>query len=155
MPDFNPDKNLFSVAPIGSIVVIGRSNALKGGITRDYAINLLGWLVIATGATPEEISACLTDAVTKTPQGLTPRCTIPQVAPSINPKTATSVAPEVVGQVSRFIGEIDVEEAEAIKAAMPQAGKPVIRQQVPPPPSIQVKPVSPETLSPWKGLRKG
>lgn len=51
----NPNHNLFSVAPVGHIIVIGRAGSLKGGLERDRAMNLLGWLVIATGATPSEI----------------------------------------------------------------------------------------------------
>jgi hypothetical protein len=55
--EVNPSHNIFNVAPVGNVVVIGVKRALGGGIARDRAINLLAWLIIATKATPDEVAA--------------------------------------------------------------------------------------------------
>src|SRR5512137_1626594 len=127
---FNPDKNLFSVAPVGQIVIIGRSMVLRGGLSREHAMNLATWLLIAANATPEEVKAGIQDAMTpnavylmgRRVTGL-PARTVPQPPPPQTPRQPQPVAPEVAGQVAPFIGEIDPEEAEGIQAATtPQTG---------------------------------
>lgn len=127
----NPDKNLFSVAPVGQIVIIGRSVALRGGLSREYALNLATWLLIAANAKPEEIKASIADAMTPTKVNLTGRRvvglptarTVPQPPPPKAPAVPAEVPAEVAGQVTPFIGEIDAEEGEAIQAATtPQTG---------------------------------
>lgn len=140
----NPDKNLFSVAPIGPIIIIGRHGALKGGITREYALNLLTWLVISTDATPEEIKASVQDAMTPGPLQLgrktmpLPQRTLPSPPPPPASKAPPQVvAPEVAGQVAPFIGSLDPEETQAILDAVPSSGG-----SLPEPPS-PAKPVLP------------
>jgi hypothetical protein len=127
----NPDKNLFSVAPVGSIVIIGRSMGLRGGLTREHALNLATWLLISANATPAEVKASIADAMTGTPNLLrnlktvTNGRTVPQPPPpKAPPALASEVAPEVSGQVTPFIGTIDAEEAEGIQAALVQPGRP-------------------------------
>ena len=134
----NPDKNLFSVAPVGSIVIIGRSMVLRGGLTREHALNLATWLLIAANATPEDVKAGIQDAMTGTANLLTQRKTVtsartvPQPPPPRAPKAeASEVAPEVAGQVTPFIGTIDPEEAEGIQAALQAARPTKAPQQAP------------------------
>ncbi len=123
---FNPDKNLFSVAPVGPIVVIGRSISLRGGLSREYAMNLATWLLISCNATPKEIRDGVVDAMTptvKTGKGQgtmpLPERTVPLPAP---PKAkegkASDVSAEVAGQVTPFIGTIDSEEAASLQEAV-------------------------------------
>lgn len=131
---FNPDKNLFSVAPVGGIVIIGRSMVLRGGLTRELALNLATWLLISANASPEEVKAGIQDAMTPNKLNLTGRRvvglptarTVPQPPPPRTPSKPAEVAPEVSGQVTPFMGEIDPEEAEGIAAALtpttPQTG---------------------------------
>lgn len=126
---FNPDKNLFSVAPVGQIIIIGRSTSLRGGLSREYALNLATWLLISAGATPEEVRAGIQDAMTGKPADVGKshkalvgaQRTIPQAPP---PKALAAepaeVSPMVAGQVAPFIGDVDKEEAEGIKAALPE-----------------------------------
>lgn len=131
MPQFNPDKNLFSVAPIGQIVIIGRAITLRGGMTREHALNLATWLIIASDSTPDQIAASIADAMVPTPskgQGHPtmpmPGRTVPQAPPPravLN--TASPVAPEVAGQVTPFIGTLDGEETEAIVSAVQSQGQ--------------------------------
>lgn len=123
---FNPDKNLFSVAPVGGIVIIGRSMVLRGGLTRELALNLATWLLISANATPEEVKAGIQDAMTPNAVNLTGRRvvglptarTVPQPPPPQAPKQPAPVAPEVAGQVAPFMGQIDAEEAEGIATAL-------------------------------------
>lgn len=162
---FNPDKNLFSVAPVGGIVIIGRSMVLRGGLTRELALNLATWLLISANATPEEVKANIQDAMTPNARNLTGRRvvglptarTVPQPPPPQAPKQPEPVAPEVAGQVAPFIGEIDPEEAEGIQAALtPQTGPkaPVVESAAPGMPKIAV--VDPGKLADaWGGPANG
>lgn len=113
----NPDKNLFSVAPVGHIVIIGRNGALKGGLSRKQAINLLAWLTISTGASPDEIAAEIEDANNLTVMSPAPRLPKKEVP---RPAIAATIRPgqPPVENVQAFIGEIDSEEQAAIDAAM-------------------------------------
>lgn len=105
----NPDHNLFSVAPVGSIVVIGRQMTLRGGLTRERAINLITWLSIATNATREEIAAEMKLA------GAGGGTISFIVAP-------TAPAP-TVQRVAEFVGTVDAEEATAIADGVKRAGE--------------------------------
>ena len=124
---FNPDKNLFSVAPVGNIVIIGRAVSLRGGITREYALNLATWLLISAKVSPAELRASIQDAMTGTPNAGTTRKTMPAQGrtvpqpppPPAPPAKASDVPAEVAGQVAPFIGEIDPEEAAALAEAKP------------------------------------
>lgn len=126
MAHFNPDKNLYSVAPVGQIVIIGRSMVLRGGMTREQALNLATWLIIAADATPDQVAAGIADCMVDTLRkgaGKTvmplPARTAPQPAPPLaKPQEAQAVAPEVSGQVTPFIGDLDAEEKEAVQAAV-------------------------------------
>lgn len=126
MPQFNPDKNLYSVAPVGQVVIIGRSMVLRGGMTRAQALNLATWLVIAAEATPDQLVASIRDCMVASPARgpghavmPLPARTAPQPPPPrATPAEAQPVAPEVAGQVTPFIGEIDAEEKAAIEAAV-------------------------------------
>jgi hypothetical protein len=154
----NPDKNLFSVAPVGSVVIIGRSMVLRGGLTREHALNLATWLLISANATPAEVKANIADAMTETPNLLrnlktnlktvTNARTVPQPAPpKAPPALASEVDPEVSGQVTPFIGTIDAEEAESIQAALVQPGRPdKAPQQAPAASLLAVKTVDPVAL---------
>lgn len=155
---FNPDKNLFSVAPVGHIVIIGRSISLRGGLSREHALNLATWLLISTGATPEEVKASIQDAMTGTPySGKTHKTvtgaqrTVPQPAPPKAPPAQTSdVPPEVSGQVTPFIGDIDREEAEAIQAATKPPTVPTVGALP------KVKPIDPnDVANAWGGPDNG
>ena len=137
---FNPDKNLFSVAPVGGIIIVGHSMALRGGLTRERALNLATWLLIATNATPKDIKDGIADAMTPT---VTTKPVVggrPPVAPEIlakiaanlekkyggetpdaQPQAAPQVAPEVESAVAPFIGSVDAEEAASIASALPSA----------------------------------
>jgi hypothetical protein len=149
----NPDKNLFSVAPVGSIVIIGRSMVLRGGLTREHALNLATWLIIAANATPEEVKASIADSMTGTPNLLrqhktvTNARTVPQPPPPRAPVAqASEVAPEVSGQVTPFMGEIDPEEAEGIQAALQSARPAKAPAQAPAPSLPPIRTVDPVAL---------
>lgn len=104
----NPDKNLYSVAPVGQTIIIGRQMCLKGGLERKRAINLLAWLMIATKATGEEIRAELKDA------------TLPIVSPSEpieSPSNVVGISSSVQEAVKPYIGNLDAEEQEALLEA--------------------------------------
>ena len=161
---FNPDKNLFSVAPVGQIVIIGRSMVLRGGLSREHAMNLATWLLIASNATPEEVQAGIQDAMTPNAVNLTGRRvvglptarTVKQPPQPQAPKPV-AVAPEVAGQFTPFIGEIDPEEAEGIQAATtPQTGPkaPAVASGAPVVPKVAV--VDPDKLAnAWGGPANG
>lgn len=102
----NPDDNLYSVAPVGNIVVIGRQVALKGGITRENAINLLTWLILSTNATPDEIRTAIVKANRPTAR----------FAPSAPPVAVVprQAVPFAGQNVAAFMGEIDAEEQAAL-----------------------------------------
>lgn len=161
---FNPDKNLFSVAPVGQIVIIGRSITLRGGLSREHALNLATWLLISANATPEEVKAGIQDAMTpnavnltgRRVVGLVPQRTVPQPPPPQAPK-AQEVAPEVAGQVAPFIGEIDPEEAEGIEAATtPQTGPKAPPAAAAGPVLPKVRTVDPDALAnAWGGPTNG
>lgn len=118
MPTLNPDKNLFSVAPVGTVVIIGRSGTLKAGLTRENALNLIAWLILSTDAKPVEIAAMLRDACTPTPpvvgktQSLPPPAVEKQLSPPVQVPPAGTV-------VKEFIGDIDDEEAAALAQIKP------------------------------------
>lgn len=109
MPPLNPDRNHFSVAPVGNVIIIGRHTALKGGLSRESALNLLGWLVIATGASPQEIK--LQIALAQTPTGATP--------PVIRAVPPMPTAPQTVqaAELETFVGQVDDEEKAALDSA--------------------------------------
>jgi len=139
----NPDMNLFSVAPIGHIIMIGRANALKGGLSREYAINLLTWLTIATGANPEEICEEIAKACTET-AGVTVR------SPAV--RNLNGAPKEAIA----YIGDIDAEEKEAIDAVVQQeaakseavtVGRQVLRPQKPAPEPPKVTAVDVNSLA--------
>lgn len=149
----NPDNNLYSVAPVGHNVIIARQVALKGGISRDNAINLLTWLIIATNTTPEEIAQAMSKAIKPTVQPAKPVVATPPVP----------VAPPVVaGQtVQAFIGEIDPEEQAALDdvaqacaiavAAAPVTTSTPIAQSAPVVP-IPVKTAAPIPTTPTRAI---
>lgn len=98
----DPNHNLFSVAPIGPNIMIARSAALKGAIARDRALNLIGWLVIATGATRKEILDVIKAANGAKPEPVKPALpavSVPRVAPvrpaAPRPVVVPAVAPTV------------------------------------------------------------
>lgn len=113
----DPNHNLFSVAPVGNSVVIGRHSALKAGLERDRVLNLIGWLVIASGAKPEEIHAVIAVAnAAKEVQGPKQGEETKDV---VAPRSAASV---VAGEAARpFIGDVDPQEKAAIDAAVAKA----------------------------------
>jgi hypothetical protein len=98
----NPNWNQYNVAPIGDIIVVGHARALKGGITREAAINLIAWLSIAANAGPEEIADEIDKAHTETPELIHPTTTARQVGnqPQVAVQTGTRPAP-VRGNVVR------------------------------------------------------
>jgi hypothetical protein len=138
----NPNKNLFSVAPVGGVTIIGHSGGLKMGLTRDRALNLIAWLTIATNATPEEVKAEMDDARSDALPACRPAPQIiaqihpsmPAAAPirgkDIDPKLAAQIAAQmealnsakvpggVASDTSAFIGDLDPEEAAAIDAVV-------------------------------------
>lgn len=134
----NPDKNLYSVGPVGGVVIIARASALKGGMTRDKAMNLIAWLVVATGATPKEIAAELRAANMPTVP-VAPTVAVAPVAPPVvaapvivapvavapvpGPATPLPIPPKVEEAVKPFIGDVDKEEAAALAAAVEAASK--------------------------------
>lgn len=116
----NPDRNLYSVAPVGNVIVIGRNMALRGGLTRENAINLIAWLAIATNAKPEEISAEIRSASTSIPKAE------PKAAVARPPAAALHVAnpAEVASRKAEpFIESVDNEEVAAIAEAVKKAGE--------------------------------
>lgn len=110
----NPDNNLYSVAPVGHVIVIGRQAALKGGITRDSAVNLLAWLILSTNAKPDEIGAAIAKAFKPTAPAAAPPA--PIVSRFQNPGIVAQSPPlPNAGQnVAAFIGEVDPEEQQAL-----------------------------------------
>lgn len=132
----NPDNNLYSVAPVGNVVIIGRQVALKGGITRDNAINLLTWLILSTNATPEEISSAISAALKPTAQ----------IKPTVTvlPKVQVPLAGQ---NVAAFIGTVDAEEQAALDevaaaCAAVEANQPPAA--APPETTPQAAPVAPQ-----------
>lgn len=106
--NLNPDKNLYSVAPVDSFVIVGRIAALKGRIERPKAINLLAWLMIATNATTEEIRAELRAAKQPSAQ------TVPVIEA---PSNVVAIPQSTQEAVRPYIGDLDKEESEALQAA--------------------------------------
>jgi len=96
----NPDRNHYSVAPVGNNIIIARVALLKGGLSRENALNLIAWLVLATNANPDEIARVLLDA--SKPVGNQPAVEAPKV---------------LVPPVTAFIGSIDAEEQTALDEA--------------------------------------
>lgn len=130
----NPDRNLYSVGDIGPNIVIARSIALRGGLTRENCLNLTAWLIIAGRFTPEELRAEIAKAsqpIPKAPQlsptlakapSALPGPAIPPPGPQAPaappaPAVAPPIAPEVLAQVAPTMGELDPEEAAAVAAA--------------------------------------
>lgn len=128
---FNPDKNLFSVAPVGGIIIVGHSMALRGGLTRERALNLATWLLIATNATPKDIKEGIAEAMTPTgtakPVGgraPVPKEILDKIAAKLGKKledaaTAEGAPNPLESQVAPFIGSVDAEEAASIADAVP------------------------------------
>jgi hypothetical protein len=124
----NPDKNLFSVAPVGGIIIVGHSMALRGGLTRERALNLATWLLIATNATPKDIKEGIAEAMTPTgptkvvPGGRAPvsQEILDKIAAKLG-KKLNETAAEVENQVTPFIGTVDAEEATSLANAVPSA----------------------------------
>lgn len=108
----NPDKNLYSVAPVGGNIIIGRHIALRGGLSREQALNLLTWLIISTNSSPTEIASLLKDANTAN-----------SVARAGGVPRPPQMGHVDVDNVKQFIGTIDPEEQAAIDAAIEEAGK--------------------------------
>lgn len=108
----NPDRNHFSVAPVGNSIIIGRAGLLKGGLSRENALNLIGWLVLATNAKPEDIKRVLADA------------SKPTKAPQAQPAAEASEVTKVPPAVTAFIGSIDPEEKAALQEAAQQVNQP-------------------------------
>lgn len=106
--NLNPDKNLYSVAPVGPNIIIGRHMCLKGGLDRKRALNLLAWLMLATKATTEEIRAEIKDATLPI---------VPASEPVELPANVVGISSAVQDEVRPFIGEIDPEEQEALQSA--------------------------------------
>lgn len=122
----NPDKNLYSVAPVGNAIIIGRQIALKGGITRDSALNLIAWLVIATNAKPEEIARGIQDANEPTIRGVSAISVAPVLSVAVPTDAQTTIVPtapavsgvEVPPVVAEFMGAVSEEEKKALSAAL-------------------------------------
>ena len=86
--------------------MIGRHGPLRGGLSRENAINLLTWLVIATKATDEEIAAELKEALK-----------MPPVAPQRAP--VVSLPPRVqatIEELKTYVGDLDSEEKASVDA---------------------------------------
>jgi hypothetical protein len=62
----DPSKNLYNVAPVGGIVVIGRSASLKTGLTHEQVLNLVAWLVLSGQVSRQELESELSRAVSPT-----------------------------------------------------------------------------------------
>lgn len=124
MPTLNPDKNLYSVAPVGNVIIIGRQGTLKAGLTRENVLNLVTWLILSTDAKPEEIAAMMRDACMPT----IPIVGKPQNPPAVEKQLSPPVVvPPAAGNVQAFIGDIDSEEAAALAAVKPTVS--VVRTQ--------------------------
>lgn len=112
-----PERNYYSVAPLGNgVVMIGRQMALRGGIERGNAVNLIAWLIIATGATPEEVGREIKRAsmdIGAKEESVT------KVAPVVVPPPV--VTEEVKAAVQPFVGTVDNEEEMAITMAIEKA----------------------------------
>lgn len=150
----NPDNNLYSVAPVGNVIVIGRQAALKGGITRESALNLLTWLILSTNAKPEEIAAGIAAAIK-------PTTAVKPTAPAV-PKIQVPVAGQ---NVAAFIGEVDPEEQAALDevaaacaaaatqpAAAAPAPPPVAQPAAPPPVAQPVRTAAPVPFTPARPI---
>jgi hypothetical protein len=144
----NPNHNLFSVAPVGNVVVIGRHMAVKT-LERPRAMNLLAWLVIATGAKPEEVAALIREANTApaAPVVMSPppimrptpgpgaqparslpapaaAAPVPATVPEAPPNAPGSppLRPDVAAAATPFVGTIDAEEKAALAEAAAALG---------------------------------
>jgi hypothetical protein len=126
----NPDRNHYSVAPVGNNIIIGRVALLKGGLSRENALNLVGWLVLATNAKPDDIARVLSEA--STPIGK-------QILPS-----AVETPKVLVPPVASFIGSIDPEEQAAINEAAQAVNAP--QPQVPPTVGAGAKTTVPKSI---------
>jgi len=143
-----PDRNLYSVAPVGGNIIIGRHIALKGGISREGAINLIAWLCIGTNAKPEDIAAEIRRASEPIPASPSPAMTaaaanaakppaavvtlpvaqrpaIPESPAPVAPRTTLTSVPDsppvptaVVDQARPFLGDVDAEEAAALQEGL-------------------------------------
>lgn len=98
-----PERNHFSVAPLAGIVMIGRHTALRSGITREAALNLIGWLIIATEASPQEIRNVIHEA----------RVPVKAVSAPLPPV-------QQIEKEAPFIGTIDAEEQAGIELVKAQ-----------------------------------
>lgn len=154
----NPDNNLYSVAPVGHVIVIGRQAALKGGITRDSAVNLLAWLILSTNAKPDEIGAAIAKAFKPTAPAAAPPAAIVsrfQVPANVAPSPPLPVAGQ---NVAAFIGEVDPEEQQALdevakacaaaEAQPPAAAPPAPAAAQPAPAAVPVVPLPVRTAAP-------
>jgi|SRR5919108_2932948 hypothetical protein len=125
----NPDRNLYAVGDVGPNVIIANSAALKGGISRERALNLATWLIIATRATPEELRAELAKASTPVVRGAAvaptpqPPVSLPAPPTSVNGEAAaqTVLTPEIVETARATMGDLDANEKAAIEAAAREA----------------------------------
>ena len=108
----NPDKNLYSVAPVGGNIIVGRFNTLKASMTRDQAMNLLTWLIISTKTNPKEIAEVMAEVCTPNMPSRPKPVVVPKPPEPVN-----------LGEVETFIGNIDPEEQAALDAAIEEAGK--------------------------------
>lgn len=124
----NPDRNHYSVAPVGNNIIIGRVALLKGGLSRENALNLIGWLVLATNAKPEDIKRVLSEASTPIGKQVPPAVETPKV---------------LVPPVATFIGSIDAEE----QAAINEAAQAVNQPQVPPAVEAGAKTAVPKSIT--------
>lgn len=106
----NPDRNHFSVAPVGNNIIIGRVALLKGGLSRENALNLIGWLVLATNAKPDDITRVLSEASTPIGKQVLP--------PAVEPPKV------LVPPVAAFMGSIDAEEQAALDEAVQAVNAP-------------------------------
>lgn len=125
----NPDRNHYSVAPVGGNIIIGRVALLKGGLSRENALNLIGWLVLATNAKPDDIARVLAEASTPIGKAVPPAVEPPKV---------------LVPPVAAFIGSIDAEEQAAINEAAQAVNAP--QPQVPPAVGAGAKTTVPKTI---------
>jgi hypothetical protein len=121
MSQFNPDKNLFSVAPVGQLVIIGHKGGLKSGLPREQALNLAAWLLIASNASPGELQAAMDDA-----RSSAPTVAAVQAGPG-GPIKGKEISPElaalIASQMKPIIGTVDAEEGAAIAAAAQVQGE--------------------------------
>jgi hypothetical protein len=62
--ELNLSKNVYNVGPVGDMVIIGRSAALKAGLMHEQVVNLAAWLVLAGQVSKEELEEALSEIVT-------------------------------------------------------------------------------------------